>query len=75
MGYIAFGGIILLLYGCSVNLPRWDFGRLLGIYVALFFVVAQAIAWLAFHERPSLGILVGGALIVSGGIVMTLWRT
>ena len=26
-----------LAYGSMVNLPRWDFGRLLGVYVALFF--------------------------------------
>ena len=36
------GGVsVLALYGLVVNLPRWDFGRLLGVYVVLFFVMAQ----------------------------------
>jgi hypothetical protein len=33
--------------------PRWDFHHLLGVYVAFFCVVAQAIAWIAFDQRLS----------------------
>jgi|GEM_PF-6872269 len=46
----------------------------MGVYVALFFIVAQAVAFLAFGEVPGAGICAGGALIISGGIVMTVWR-
>jgi hypothetical protein len=46
------GGAILLSYGYVVNAPPWDFGRLLGTYVVFFFLVAQAISWLAFHQAP-----------------------
>ena len=66
------GGLILTLYGYAVNAPPWDFGRLLGVYVALFFVVAQIIAWLAFHQKPSPMVLLGGTLIVVGGCVVSL---
>lgn len=69
----ALGGIVLFCYGYVVNIPAWDFGRLLGIYVVFFFVVAQAIAWVAFHQLPSRPVLVGGALIVAGGAVMSIW--
>jgi drug/metabolite transporter superfamily protein YnfA len=68
------GGIVLTTYGYAVNAPRWDFGRLLGVYVALFFVVAQAINWIAFDQKPTLSILVGGALILGGGMIVSLGR-
>ena len=71
VGLLVAGGLILLAYGCAVNAPRWDFGRLLGIYVAAFFVVAQIIAWLAFRQAPTPTIWIGGALIVLGGLVIT----
>jgi hypothetical protein len=71
---IAAGGLVLLAYGCVVNAPRWDFGRLLGLYVVFFFVVAQVIAWIGFHQRPTLPILVGGIFIVIGGLVIFLWK-
>jgi len=71
---LAGGALVLFAYGCFVNLPRWDFGRLLGVYVAAFFVMAQAINWVGFGQKPSLPILAGGGLIVAGGLVITLWR-
>jgi len=72
--WFAVGALILFIYGLTVNLPGWDFGRLLGIYVVLFFLAAQAISWFAFAQMPSPAIMAGGALIVAGGLVMTLWR-
>lgn len=71
----AAGAVVLLAYGCAVNAPRWDFGRLLGIYVVFFFVVAQAISWLAFGQKPSVPILVGGAFIITGGLIIPLWHS
>jgi len=68
------GAAVLASYGFFVNLPQWDFGKLLGVYVVLFFVIAQIVAKVRFHQTPSLPIYVGGALIVAGGAVMTLWK-
>lgn len=65
---------VLGLYGLFVNLPQWDFGKLLGVYVALFFVVAQIVARLRFHQSPTTPILAGGSLIVVGGLVITFWK-
>ncbi len=73
-GLIAAGGLVLLLYGLMVNAPAWDFGRLLGVYVAVFFVMAQVINLAAFGARPGAAVLVGGALIVAGGLTVALWR-
>ena len=74
-GLIGAGGLVLLLYGLAVNAPAWDFGRLLGVYVALFFVVAQVVNFAAFGQRPGSGVLVGGALIVTGGLTVAVWRS
>jgi len=74
VGFFAMAAAVLFAYGWLVNRPPWSFGTLLGIYVVFFFVVAQAVSWIFFHERPSLAIWIGGALIVSGGVVMSVWR-
>lgn len=73
-GFFLLGAAVLFAYGFSVNTPPWDFGKLLGVYVTLFFLVAQAINLVAFGVRPDLPVMVGGALIVSGGLVITFWR-
>ena len=70
--FFAAGGMVLAFYGYVVNGPPWNFGRLLGVYIALFFVVAQLISWLAFNQKPSAMILLGGTLIVMGGCVVSL---
>ena len=75
IGIFALGAGVLFAYGVTVNSPPWDFGKLLGIYVTLFFVVAQIVNLIFFGARPDLPIFVGGALIVAGGLVITFWRT
>ena len=72
--WFAIGVVILGFYGLFVNLPQWDFGKLLGVYVVLFFVVAQIVAKLRFQQSPTPPIYVGGGLIVLGGAVMTFWK-
>jgi small multidrug resistance family-3 protein len=51
-----------------------DFGKLLGTYVVLFFLVAQVVAKLQFHQSPSRPVYVGGAFVVVGGLIMSLWK-
>ena len=74
IGLFLAGAAVLFAYGLVVNAPAWDFGRLLGVYVTLFFVVAQVVNLAVFGVKPDLPILVGGALIMADGLVMTLWR-
>jgi small multidrug resistance family-3 protein len=75
IGFLAAGAAVLFAYGVTVNTPSWDFGRLLGVYVTLFFVAAQAINYFAFNVQPGLPIFVGGALIIAGGLLITFWHT
>lgn len=63
---------VLFSYGWAVNAPGWDFGKLLGIYVTFFFVIAQLVSWIAFKHQPSTPVLAGGVLIVAGGIVIAV---
>lgn len=67
------GPIALVVYGSMVNLARWDFSRLMGTYIAVFFLVSQLLAVLLFRERLQTPVLVGGALIVAGGLILTFW--
>ena len=69
------GALVLFAYGYTVNAPSWNFGQLLGLYVVFFFLAAQLIAWLAFAQAPNGAVLLGGILIISGGLVIALWRT
>jgi small multidrug resistance family-3 protein len=72
VGLLGSGAIVLFSYGYLVNTPPWDFGRLLGIYVVFFFVVAQVISWLAFHQAPTRPVYIGGAFIVLGGLILSV---
>ena len=71
---LASGTLVLAFYGSTVNLPRWDFGKLLGVYVALFFLAAQLLAKVRFGQSPTLPIYIGGSLIVIGGGIMAFLK-
>ena len=64
------GGLMLFVYAYAVNSPPWDFGRLLGVYIVLFFIVAQFVSWMVFQTAPTTGLIVGGAFIVAGGAIL-----
>jgi small multidrug resistance family-3 protein len=69
-GLLIAGAITLTTYGVIVNQGRLDFGRLMGVYIAIFFVVSQIIAFAIFRQIPGRTTILGGAFIVIGGIVM-----
>lgn len=69
--WLVLGAITLVAYGLVVNLNRSiEFGRLMGLYIAVFFVVSQLLSFAFFGERPSLRLILGGVLIVAGGLVV-----
>lgn len=68
------GAAVLATYGSVVNIPRWDFGKLLGAYVVLFFLMAQVLNKVRFGQTPTLPIYAGGTLIVAGGLVVMFWK-
>ena len=74
VGALVAGTLVLALYGSVVNVPRWDFGKLLGMYVVLFFLAAQLLARVRFGQSPTLPVWCGGGLIVAGGLVIAVWK-
>jgi hypothetical protein len=71
----ALGGVMLFGYGTFLTSAPVDFGKLLGIYVVVFFLMAQVINFTIFKSPPTLPIIVGGAFIVTGGAIISAWRS
>jgi small multidrug resistance family-3 protein len=44
------------------------------LYIATLFVVWQIVNFAAFGSLPSVPILLGGALIIAGGGIVTFWE-
>jgi small multidrug resistance family-3 protein len=68
------GAAFLFGYGFALNLAPLEFGQVVGLYIATLFVVWQMINFIAFRAFPSLPILVGGALVIAGGLIITFWK-
>ena len=68
------GAALLFGYGSFLNLAPLEFGRVVGIYIAVLFVVWQLINFVAFRTLPTMPILVGGGLVIAGGAIITFWR-
>jgi drug/metabolite transporter superfamily protein YnfA len=65
------GGCIMLgCYGLAVNMLRWDFSRLLGVYVAVFALVSVLCGRFAFGEVVPATTWFGLAIIIAGGLVI-----
>jgi len=75
---ILLGCFVVSCYGVLVNLVRWDFSKLLGVYVAAFAVVSVLTGLIIFREDVPLSTWIGLAAIVFGGCIIqygdSLWR-
>jgi hypothetical protein len=67
------GAALLLGYGSFLNIAPLDFGRVVGLYLATLFVVWQLVNFIAFRSVPTLPILVGGAFVIAGGAIISIW--
>ena len=74
IGLFALGASLLFGYGTVVNLTALEFRHVVGLYIATLFVVWQIINFVFFRTAPTIPILVGGALIVLGGLIVAYWR-
>lgn len=72
--FLAGGALTLFAYGLVVNKSGLDFNRLMGVYIAIFFVVSQLISFVLFRQVPDQRILLGGAFIVIGGILIMVMK-
>lgn len=67
---ILIGCLVLSCYGVAINLVRWDFAKLLGVYVAVFAVVSVLTGLVIFRESLPLSTWVGLAVVVCGGCII-----
>jgi small multidrug resistance family-3 protein len=68
--YILLGFLMLGCYGVVVNTVKWDFSRLLGVYVAVFAVVSVLAGRFVFKEAIPVSTWAGLGIIVIGGAVI-----
>jgi multidrug transporter EmrE-like cation transporter len=70
---IILGAIGLAGYGIMVNIPDWDFSKILGVYIGVFALSGVLFGRFAFRESVpfttwlGLGFIVAGALIIESG--------
>jgi drug/metabolite transporter superfamily protein YnfA len=69
---IATGCAMLAAYGLLVNVVRWDFARLLGVYVAVFALVSVVFGRFLFQEPVPPSTWLGVATICLGGAIVQL---
>lgn len=69
------GATVLFAYGIFVNLAPLEFGQVIGLYIATLFVMWQLINVVFFHRPPTLPIFAGGVLIVTGGLIVSFWKS
>lgn len=67
---IVTGCAILGAYGVVVNTVKWDFSKLLGVYVAVFAVVSVLFGRFVFEENIPASTWVGLLVIVCGALVI-----
>ena len=70
LAFIAAGCLALGGYGLVVNMVKWDFSRLLGVYVALFALVSILCGRFVFKENVPLSTWFGLVFIIIGGLII-----
>jgi drug/metabolite transporter superfamily protein YnfA len=67
---IALGFAMLGCYGVVVNMVKWDFSKMLGVYVAIFALVSILFGRFVFKEAISTATWIGLTVIVGGGMII-----
>jgi len=70
VGWILLGCVALASYGLVVNSVRWDFSKLLGVYVGFFALVSILFGKCILRETIPPSTWWGLALILLGGLVI-----
>jgi hypothetical protein len=74
IGLFLAGTLLLGLYGTSLNLAPVEFASVTGAYIATLFVVFQITNYAFFRVVPSISVYIGGAFIVTGGLIVLFGR-
>ena len=74
VGVFLIGALLLFGYGSFLNLAPLEFRQVVGLYIAILFVVWQVINFAFFRSLPTPPIVLGGILIIAGGMIVSFWR-
>jgi drug/metabolite transporter superfamily protein YnfA len=70
---VVIGFVALGCYGLLVNSVKWDFSKLIGVYVGVFALISVLCGRIVFREQiPAstwlgLGIIIAGCLVIQFG--------
>jgi drug/metabolite transporter superfamily protein YnfA len=67
---ILIGFAMLGSYGVVVNMVKWDFSKLLGVYVAIFAIISILFGRFVFEENIPTTTWIGLIVIVFGGMII-----
>jgi len=67
---IALGCVMLGFYGVVVNMVKWDFSKMLGVYVALFALVSVLFGRFVFMEHIPNSTWFGLLVIMCGALII-----
>jgi small multidrug resistance family-3 protein len=64
------GFVMLGSYGLLVNTVKWDFSKLLGVYVGVFALISLLFGRFVFQEKISATTWTGLIVIILGGLII-----
>ena len=67
---IVLGFVILGCYGIVVNSVKWDFSKLIGVYVGIFATVSIIVGRFIFKENIPASTWIGLIVIIIGGLII-----
>jgi len=68
--WIVCGGLLLASYGLVVNTVKWDFSKLIGVYVGMFALVSVLVGRFVLDEQVAPTTWIGLGIIILGGMVI-----
>jgi drug/metabolite transporter superfamily protein YnfA len=67
---ILVGFAMLGCYGVVVNMVKWDFSKMLGVYVAIFALISILFGRFVFKEAIPVATWIGLCVIMCGGMII-----
>ncbi len=67
---ITAGFVMLGCYGVVVNMVKWDFSKLLGVYVAIFAIISALFGRFVFDEYIPVATWIGLSVIICGAMII-----
>jgi small multidrug resistance family-3 protein len=64
------GGVMLGSYGVVVNMVKWDFSKLIGVYIAFFAFTSIVFGRIVFKENIPTTTWIGLMVIICGAMII-----